>query len=235
MENIFIILLGLSMIYIAATSRLAAHVNMLIVQGWLLFFVCLTGFAKEPWFNWSMVSGSGAIMANIPHIVGFLFVIVETLVVKAFIIPLFLKKVVKKTNAHRDTEANIPHFYCLFISSVILFAGFLIANIDAPQFKLIDSMYFGVSIAIIITSLWLITIKHKVLSNVIGFITMENGIFLLSLSVAKEMPIIVNLGVLLDIFIAVFILGMLVREINNEFDDLEVSHLSDLKDYEYND
>lgn len=87
----------------------------------------------------------------------------------------------------------------------------------------------------IITSLWLITIKHKVLSNVIGFITMENGIFLLSLSVAKEMPIIVNMGVLLDIFIAVFILGMLVKEINNEFDDLEVSQLSDLKDYEYND
>ena len=96
-------------------------------------------------------------------------------------------------------------------------------------------MYFGVSISIIITSLWLITIKHKVLSNVIAFITMENGIFLLSLSVAKEMPFIVNLGVLLDLFIAVFILGMLVREIKTEFDDLEVSHLSELKDYEYND
>jgi hydrogenase-4 component E len=64
---------------------------------------------------------------------------------------------------------------------------------------------------------------------------MENGIFLLSLSVAKEMPIIVNLGVLLDLFIAVFILGILVREINDEFKDLEISHLSELKDYEYND
>ena len=72
-------------------------------------------------------------------------------------------------------------------------------------------------------------------SHLDSFITMENGIFLLSLSVAKEMPIIVNMGVLLDIFIAVFILGMLVKEINNEFDDLEVSQLSDLKDYEYND
>lgn len=235
MENIFIILLGLSMIYIAATSRLAAHVNMLIAQGWLLFFVCLSGFAKEPWFNWTMISGPESIMANMPHIIGLLFVIVETLIVKAFVIPLFLKKVVKKTHAHRDTDANIPHFYCLVISSVILFAGFLVANIDAPQFKLVSPMYFGVSIAMIIISLWLITIKHKVLSNVIGFITMENGIFLLSLSVAKEMPIIVNLGVLLDIFIAVFILGMLVKEINNEFDDLEVSQLSDLKDYEYND
>ena len=55
MENIFIILLGLSMIYIAATSRLLAHVNMLVAQGWLLFFVCLTGFAKEPWFNLNMI------------------------------------------------------------------------------------------------------------------------------------------------------------------------------------
>ena len=121
------------------------------------------------------------------------------------------------------------------ISSFILFVGFLTANVTTPEFKMIDSMYFGASLAIIIMSLWLITIKHKVLSNVIGFITMENGIFLLSLSVAKEMPVIVNLGVLLDLFIAVFILGMLIREIDQEFHDLEVSHLSDLKDYEYND
>ena len=235
MENIFIILLGLSMIYIAATSRLKAHVNMLIAQGWLLFFVCLTGFVKEPWFNISTISSPQAIVENLPHIIGILFVIVETLIVKAFVIPMFLNKVLKKTHAHRDTDANIPHFYCLFIASIIMFVGFLVANIDAPQFKMVEPMYFGVSLSIIITSLWLITIKHKVLSNVIGFITMENGIFLLSLSVAKEMPIIVNMGVLLDIFIAVFILGMLVKEINNEFDDLEVSQLSDLKDYEYND
>ena len=94
MENIFIILLGLSMIYIAATSRLAAHVNMLVAQGWLLFFVCLSGFAKEPWFNWTMISGPEAIFANMHHIIGFLFVIIETLIVKAFVIPFFLKKVV---------------------------------------------------------------------------------------------------------------------------------------------
>lgn len=235
MENIFIILLGLSMIYIASTSRLAAHVNMLIIQGWLLFFVCLTGFAKEPWFDFAIFANKDLLIKNLSHLWGIIFVVFETLAIKAFIIPSFLKKILKKTNAHRDTEANIPHFYCLVISSFILFAGFLTANIKIPEFQMIDSMYFGISLAIIIISLWLITIKHKVLSNVIGFITMENGIFLLSLSVAKEMPIIVNLGVLLDLFIAVFILGMLIREIDHEFHDLEVSHLSDLKDYEYND
>ena len=235
MENVFIILLGLSMIYIASTSRLAAHVNMLIAQGWLLFMVCLSGFAKEPWFDLSIFSSKEIFTANLTHIWGLLFVVFETLIIKAYIIPWFLKKVLKKTHAHRDTDANIPHFYCLVISSFILFAGFMTANMAIPEFKIINPMYFGTSLAIIISSLWLITIKHKVLSNVIGFITMENGIFLLSLSVAKEMPVIVNLGVLLDLFIAVFILGMLVKEINEEFHDLEVSHLSDLKDYEYND
>ena len=223
------------MIYIASTSRLVAHVNMLVAQGWLLFFICMSGFAKEPWFAFDLLTSKEAIVSNLPHLLGLAFVVFETLVIKGFVIPWFLNKVVKKTHAHRDTDANIPHFYCLVIASLILFGGFLAANITTPEFKLIDPMYFGVSLAMIITSLWLITIKHKVLSNVIGFITMENGIFLLSLSIAKEMPIIVNLGVLLDIFIAVFILGMLVREINTEFDGLEVSHLSDLKDYEYND
>ena len=229
MENIFVILLGLSMLYISSTSRLKAHINMLSIQGWLLFFICITGLSHENWFNIEILSN---LKENSVHIAAILFIIVETLGIKSFVIPLFLNKVLNKTHAHRDSDANIPHFYALVISSIILFSGFMIANIQNPAFKLISPLYFGVSISIIITSLWLITIKHTVLSNVINFITMENGIFLLSLAVAKEMPIIVNLGVLLDIFIAVFILGMLVKEINSEFEDLEVSQLSDLKDYE---
>ena len=97
--------------------------------------------------------------------------------------------------------------------------------------KNISHIYFGIAASAIIISLWLITIKHKIVSNVIEFITMENGVFLLSLSVAKEMPVLVNLGVLLDVFIAVYILGLFVKEIKKEFKDLEVSHLSELKDY----
>jgi hypothetical protein len=73
------------------------------------------------------------------------------------VIPWFLDKVIKKTHAHRDTDANIPHFYCLVISSLILFAGFMTANIASPELKMIHPMYFGISLAIIIISLWLIT------------------------------------------------------------------------------
>ena len=213
MENGFIILFGLTMLYLAATSRIISHVRILIAQGILLFLICLCGYKHTPLLNLE-------------------FLTIETLVVKSIIIPWFLYRILKKTRANRDVAANIPHFYCLVIASVILLGGFLVSNYFISSMKMISPLYFGVSAATIIISLWLITIKHKIISNVIEFITMENGIFLLSLSVAKEMPMLVNLGVLLDVFIAVYILGLFVNEINKEFHDLEVAHLSELKDYE---
>ena len=216
MINGFIILFGLTMLYLAATSRIIAHIRLLVIQGILLFLICCCGMEHLNWLN-------------------FTFLTVETLIVKSIIIPAFLYKVLKKTHSNRDVAANIPHFYCLFIASMILLAGFLVSNYYVSSVKLISPIFFGVSVSTIIISLWLITIKHKIISNVIEFITMENGIFLLSLSVAKEMPMLVNLGVLLDVFIAVYILGLFINVINKEFKDLEVSHLSDLKDYEYND
>ena len=212
----FIILFGLSMLYLASTSRMVSHIRLLIVQGILLFLICFCEMENSSRQN-------------------IMFLTTETLIVKSIIIPLFLFKVLKKTGSNRDDAANIPHFYCLFIASVILIASFLLSHYYISSVKLISPIVFGVSISTIVISLWLITIKHNIISNVIEFITMENGIFLLSLSVAKQMPILVNMGVLLDVFIAVYILGLFVNEINKEFRDLEVSHLSDLKDYEYND
>lgn len=216
-ENAFIILFGLSMLYLAATSRIISHIRLLIAQGILLFLICCFGHTEHASF------------------LNMTFLAFETLVVKSIVIPWFLYKVLKKTNSNRDFAPNVPHFYCLVTASVILMAGFIVSNYLISSVKMISPIYFGVSVATIVISLWLITIKHKIISNVIEFITMENGIFLLSLSVAKEMPMLVNLGVLLDVFIAVYILGLFVNVINKEFKDLEVSNLSDLKDYEYND
>ncbi len=216
MVNGFLILFGLTMLYLAATSRIIAHIRLLVVQGVLLFLICCCG------------------MQHI-NILNFAFLTIETLIVKSIVIPAFLYKVLNKTHSNRDVAANIPHFYCLFIASLILIVGFLLSEYFVTSMKLISPMFFAVSVATIIISLWLITIKHKIISNVIEFITMENGIFLLSLSAVKEMPMLVNLGVLLDVFIAVYILGLFVNVINKEFKDLEVSNLSDLKDYEYND
>ena len=101
MVNGLIILFGLTMLYLSTTSRLLAHVRILGIQGLLLFLICATDFSHQPW-----------------HAI--LFLTIETLIVKAILIPMFLTKVVKKTHSNRDTDANVAHFYCLLISSMVL-------------------------------------------------------------------------------------------------------------------
>lgn len=216
MENALIVLFGLTMLYISATSRIKAHIKMLSFQGILLFLICYFGEEKADFFN-------------------FIFLVFETLVVKTFLIPLFLTKILNKNQIYRDNEPHIPNFYSLVLSSTLLFGGFLISNINYVAFDGINPIYFGVSIATIIISLVFITSRQKILTNVIGFITMENGIFLFSLSVAKEMPMIVNMGALLDIFIVIFILGLLINKINEAFEELNICNLCNLKDCECDD
>ena len=77
MENGFIILFGLTMLYLSTTSRLKAHVNVLIVQGILLFLICSMSFINLPWYL-------------------IIFLIIETLIVKAILIPIFLNKVLTR-------------------------------------------------------------------------------------------------------------------------------------------
>lgn len=216
MENTLIVLFGLTMLYTSATSRIKAHIKLLSFQGFLLFLICYLTVDKT-------------------HLINFIFLTFETLFIKTFAIPVFLTKILKKNAIYRDNEHHVPNFYSLVLSSIFLFGGLLISNIDSIAFQGINAIYFGVSIAVIIISLYLITVRQNVLTNVIGFITMENGIFLLSLSVEKEMPMIVNMGALLDIFIVVFILGLLINKINETFKDLNVRKLCDLNDSECDD
>lgn len=211
MGNALIVLFGLTMIYMAATSRIKAYINALAVQGFLLFLICYFSIERT-------------------HFLNFVFLSAETFFVKMLLIPLFLKKIFKRSEIYRDSEPYIPNFYSLITASLILFSGFILSNVLGHLFHDVTAIYFGVSISTIIISLFFITTRKKILTGVIGYIMMENGIFLLSLSVEKEMSIIVNMGVLLDIFIAVFILGLLVRRIGIVFEESNLSSLSGLKD-----
>ena len=120
MENALIILFGLTMLYMAATSRMIAHIRILCLQGILLFLICYFGIEEQ-------------------SKLGFLFLAFETLIVKAMVIPMFLDKIVKTTHEYRDAEANIPHFYCLFISTIILFTGFLVSDFNFPAIRMINA------------------------------------------------------------------------------------------------
>jgi len=75
------------------------------------------------------------------------------------------------------------------------------------------------------------TFIHKnIFSHLVGYLIIENGIFLLSLSVGNTMPIMVNLAILLDVFMGILILGIFINRVGDTFNSIEIDNLSKLKD-----
>jgi len=187
------------------------QINLLKIQGVIL---CLITFAYHKEQDLLMI----------------LFLLLETFIVKTVLVPTFLKKVAVKNNIKTDSDPRFPNFYTLVISSFILLGGLLASNIHSNYLKNVSTLYFGIAISTIIISFFFITTKKKLISQVIGFAMLENGIFLLSLSIAKEMPMIVSVGVLLDVFIAIFALGLLIEKFENQYHNPDICHLCNLKD-----
>ena len=80
------------------------------------------------------------------------------------------------------------------------------------------------------TGLFMIVARRKAITQVLGFIVLENGIFTLGIVLVEAMPLLVELGVLLDIFVAVFVMGIIVFNINREFDHINTDQLAALRE-----
>jgi len=94
----------------------------------------------------------------------------------------------------------------------------------------VQPLYFGMSISVMMVSLLLIVRRKRIITHILCYMTLENGIFLLSLSVANEMPLLINLGVLLDLFVAIYLLVIFFNMIQEMYDGNNIDVLTELKD-----
>ena len=211
MTDILIILLGTSMLYVFAVSRIEAYVKTLAFQGFLLFLLVIIDIQEIDWLNIAFLS-------------------LETLVIKTMVIPYFLFTVIRKNEIAREVEPYITQFYSLIIASAIFIFGFVAAFWAATTNAGIKPLYFGVSIMLIVSSLFLIVNRKTIITHILCYMMLENGIFLLSLSVANELPLLVNLGVLLDLFVGVYLFVIFFNKIQEMYDGSRIDELTDLKD-----
>jgi hydrogenase-4 component E len=211
MTDILIILLGTTMLYVFAVSRIEAYVKTLSVQGLLLFLLVIIDIREINWLNIAFLS-------------------LETLIIKAIVIPYFLLSVIRKNEISREIEPYISQFYSLLIASAIFIFGFVAAFWSVKIGSDIKPLYFGISIVIIISSLFLIINRKKIITHILCYMMLENGIFLLSLSVANELPMLVNIGVLLDLFVGIYLFAIFFNKINEIYDGSHVDVLTELKD-----
>ncbi len=209
MINILLITFAISLIYMGIANRLSTVINILAVQGIILFGVSFIELIQINTIN-------------------LVFILFETIVFKTIAIPIFLNNVIKKNNIVREAEPFVPDFASVVIITGILLGSFILSNIiDVPHVR---KMFFIVAISALFTGLFIIISRKKVVTHIMGYLVIENGVFILSLSAGSTMPMLVNTGITLDIFVSVLVLGIFVNRIGNTFEEMNVDHLTNLKD-----
>ena len=209
MAYLFIILYAVTLIYFALSERVKKFVWLLVIQGIILFAIVFFSLNEIELFD-------------------FIFILTETILVKSIIVPWFINKVRKRNNLKRTQEVSVPVFYSIIVVVISLVVSFLISNnLNSDH---IHTRYFTASFASVLFGIYFIIIHKNIFSHVVGYLIIENGIFLLSLAVGSEMPMMVNLAILLDVLMGVLVLGVFINRIGDTFESTRIDQLSRLKD-----
>lgn len=153
-----------------------------------------------------------------------------TVVVKVVSLPWVLKVLIKRLNVNYDVESLINVPTTMLVGLILVVIAF---NVSIPISKLsatITNETLGIALASILLAFLMMIVRTKAIAQVIGFLSMENGLFLAATSTTYGMPMIVELGVAFDVLIATVILGVFFFQIREQFDSLDIQNMEKLKD-----
>ena len=153
-----------------------------------------------------------------------------TLALKVLLIPWMLHRVIRKLNVRWDVDTliNVPTTMLVGIGLVI-FSFSLAWPISRLSHNLAGGS-LGIALACVLLSFMMMITRSKAVPQVIGFLSIENGLVFAAISVTNGMPMIVEFGVALDLLVAVLILGVFMFQIREKFDSLDIHKLEAFKD-----
>ncbi|MBR5283041.1 MAG: hypothetical protein IKU22_09725 [Alistipes sp.] len=204
-----IILYVITLIYISIVERFRNYASIIAVQGWILLGIALLRLHSLNWLELS-------------------FVITETLIFKAVIVPAILMQVIKKTGISRITSTGTSQFNSLMLSIAALTISAIMTYYVADQS--INMVFFGVSLYALLTGLILIVLRSRIFTHMVGFLVIENGVFLFSMAIGVHMPMLINAAILLDILLSVLMLGMFMTKVDKHIHTDDSDSLSRVKD-----
>ena len=153
-----------------------------------------------------------------------------TLVVKVILIPLLLHRVINRLNVRWDIETLINIPTSMIIGIVLVIFAFDLALPISRLSASIARGTLGIALACVLLSFLMMITRAKAVPQVIGFLSMENGLFFAATSATYGMPMVVELGIALDVLVGILILGVFMFQIREQFDSLDISHLEKLKE-----
>ncbi len=198
---------------ILGASRLAGCIRVVALQGALLSILPL--LARD-----SLLDPHG------------LLLFLGSFAIKAVAIPFFLFRSLKEARIKQEVEPIISLHLSLIGGGAILVVAFSSFRFFLLPIASFPPLIIPAALATVLIGFLLLISRTKAIMQVIGFLVLENGVFLFGMTLLSDFPLTVELGVLLDLLVGVFVMGIMIYHINRTFDHIDTTALSKLKDIE---
>jgi hydrogenase-4 component E len=195
-----------------AQRRIVTLVNLLAVQGSLLFLATLL-------LAWR---------TGQTHLY---FSAALTLGLKVVLLPWILHRLIRRLAVYWDSETLVNPAGTMLIGLLIVVFAFGLAQPISELANTAMRNSIGIAVAVVLLSFLTMITRGKAMSQVVGFLSMENGLFFGAMSTTYGMPMFVEFGVALDVLVAVLVLGIFFFQIREQFDSLDLHHLEKLREH----
>ena len=204
-------LLVITDLLLLGSSRLRSCIRVVAVQGVVVSLLPLLLHGGEGTARaWALTAGGVA--------------------VKGAIFPWVLLRVLRESGARREVEPFVGHTLSVLVgASTLVFSLWVDARLQLAATAAGSSLAVSVGLATMLIGLFVIVSRRKAITQVLGYIVVENGIYAVGVALVGGVPLLVELGVLLDVFVAVFIMSIAAYHISREFDHIDVDQLDRLR------
>jgi len=196
--------------YMLGTSRLRALVTGSAVQGIVLGALAMASHDRlgvEP----LLIAGGAAL-------------------IKGIVIPVLLMRALRDVAIRREIEPLVGYIPSLLLGAAATATAIVFARTLPLAPGETGSLLVPASLATVLSGFLLLVTRRKAITQVVGYLVLENGIFIMGLTLVEAMPFLVEVGVLLDLFVGVFVMGIIINHIHREFSSLDTARLSTLRE-----
>jgi hydrogenase-4 component E len=194
-----------------AASRISSFIRWTSLQGVLLgVYVLLAGSGRMEWA--ALTTGLCAI------------------VLKGAVFPWLLSRTLREAGVRREVEPFVGYSVSLLAGLVALGLSFWLSRHLPITDRATSPLVAPFAFFSVFAGLFLIVSRKKAISQVLGYIVLENGIYLFGSGMVREAPLMVELGVLLDLFVAVFVMGIMIFHISRDFEHIDTHRMKALKE-----
>jgi hydrogenase-4 component E len=182
------------------------------------------------------VAAQGALLGLLPLLVhqhrtlSTYFIAVVTIGLKGVVIPAIMIRALRDAQIKREVEPLIGLLPSIVLGALTTAAALLFAGQLPLANQHHDPLLVPTSIATVLVGFILLTTRFKALSQVVGYLVLENGIFIFGMLLVEAMPLVVEMGVLLDLFVGIFVISIIVNHINRAFSSMDTRQLVSLQE-----